>query len=86
MFPSHATQSVDDGRGGQIRTADLHVPNVARYRTALRPDFYSIISNSASRTLRANRAALRPVSDIIDGFNLYCKLVKEPDEVLCSDN
>ena len=86
MFSSHATQSVDDGRGGQIRTADLHVPNVARYQTALRPDFYAIISTSASRTLRANQAALRPDSDIIGGFNLYCKLVRELDEVLRSDN
>ena len=41
---------------------------------------------SASRTLRANQAALRPVSDIIDGFNLYCKMVRELDEVLYCDN
>ncbi len=32
---------------------------------------------SASRTLRANRAALRPDRDIIGGFNLYCKLIGE---------
>ncbi len=41
---------------------------------------------SASRTLRANQAALRPDSDIIGGFNLYCKLVRELDEILRSDN
>ncbi len=29
---------------------------------------------SASRTLRANRTALRPASIIIGGFNLNCKL------------
>ncbi len=32
---------------------------------------------SASRTLRANQAALRPDKDIIGGFNLYCKLIGE---------
>ena len=41
---------------------------------------------SASRTLRANQAALRPVSDIIGRFNLYCKLVRELGEVLYCDN
>ncbi|GAI10205.1 unnamed protein product, partial [marine sediment metagenome] len=41
---------------------------------------------SASRTLRANQAALRPDSDIIGGFNLYCKLERELDEILRSDN
>ena len=41
---------------------------------------------SASRTLRANQAALRPDSDIIGGFNLYCKLVRELDEILRSNN
>ncbi len=41
---------------------------------------------SASRTLRANQAALRPDSDIIGGFSLYCKLVRELDEILRSDN
>ncbi len=41
---------------------------------------------SASRTLRANLAALRPVSDIIGGFNPCCKLVREPGEVLYCDN
>ncbi len=41
---------------------------------------------SASRTLRANQAALRPDKDIIGRFNLYCKLVREPGEVLYSDN
>ncbi len=41
---------------------------------------------SASRTLRANQAALRPDKDIIGGFNLYCKLGREPGEVLHCDN
>lgn len=41
---------------------------------------------SASRTLRANQAALRPDNVIIGGFNLCCKLVREPSEVLHSDN
>lgn len=26
-------------RGGRIRTYDLHIPNVARYRATLHPDF-----------------------------------------------
>ena len=30
------------GRGGRIRTYDLHIPNVARYQATLHPD-YSII-------------------------------------------
>ncbi len=41
---------------------------------------------SASRTLRANQAALRPDKDIIGGLNLYCKLVREPGEILRFDN
>ena len=41
---------------------------------------------SASRTLRANQAALRPDSAIIGGFNLYCKLVGELGEILHCDN
>ncbi len=41
---------------------------------------------SASRTLRANQAALRPVSDIIGEFNLYCKLLGELGEILHCDN
>ena len=27
------------GRGGEIRTRDLYVPNVALYQAKLRPDF-----------------------------------------------
>ena len=41
---------------------------------------------SASRTLRANQAALRPDKGIIGGFNLYCKLEREPGEILYCDN
>ncbi len=29
---------LEDGRGGQIRTDDLYVPNVALYQAKLRPD------------------------------------------------
>ncbi len=43
-------------------------------------------TTSASRTLRANQAALRPDNDIIGGFNLYCKLERKLDEILRSDN
>lgn len=41
---------------------------------------------SASRTLRANQAALRPDKDIIGGFSRYCKLVGKLDEILHCDN
>ena len=40
---------------------------------------------SASRTLRANQAALRPASTIIGGFNILSK-DGELNEVLRSDN
>jgi hypothetical protein len=30
---------VENGRGGEIRTRDLYVPNVALYQAKLRPDF-----------------------------------------------
>jgi hypothetical protein len=33
-------QFVLSSRGDRIRTYDLHVPNVARYRAALRPEIY----------------------------------------------
>ena len=29
-----------NGRGGEIRTHDLYVPNVALYQAKLRPDFF----------------------------------------------
>ncbi len=41
---------------------------------------------SASRTLRANQAALRPDKDIIVCLDSSCKLERELGEVLHSDN
>ena len=41
---------------------------------------------SASRTLRANQAALRPARDIIGGFTLCCKLARKLNEILHCDN
>ena len=29
-------------RGGQIRTDDLHIPNVARYRATLHPELFAL--------------------------------------------
>lgn len=37
------------GRGYQIRTDDLTVPNRARYQTAPSPDPYKIISQKVGR-------------------------------------
>jgi hypothetical protein len=31
---------VENGRGGEIRTHDLYVPNVALYQAKLRPDIF----------------------------------------------
>ena len=33
--------NVKNGRGGEIRTHDLYVPNVALYQAKLRPDYFS---------------------------------------------
>ena len=46
------------GRGGRIRTYDLHIPNVARYRATLHPDFFRqhVVSiNSCKELLRRER-------------------------------
>lgn len=37
------TELKKDGRGGEIRTPDLLVPNQPRYQTALRPVFQNLI-------------------------------------------
>ncbi len=34
-----------NGRGGEIRTHDLYVPNVALYQAKLRPDISLFLSN-----------------------------------------
>ncbi len=31
---------MENGRGGEIRTRDLYVPNVALYQAKLRPDLF----------------------------------------------
>ena len=31
-----------NGRGGEIRTRDLYVPNVALYQAKLRPDIFTV--------------------------------------------
>src|SRR5580704_4888966 len=36
---SEARRAASNGRGGEIRTHDLYVPNVALYQAKLRPDF-----------------------------------------------
>ena len=33
-------RSIRNGRGGEIRTRDLYVPNVALYQAKLRPDIH----------------------------------------------
>ena len=56
------------GRGGQIGTAGLRVPNAARYQTALRPDVkknYVVNVNLSVPNAARYQAALRPASDII---------------------
>ena len=37
-------------RGGRIRTYDLHIPNVARYRATLHPDRYLLFINLNHQT------------------------------------
>jgi hypothetical protein len=42
-----------NGRGGEIRTRDLYVPNVALYQAKLRPDKNrSSLQNGGSKKLR----------------------------------
>ncbi len=36
-----ASLRLENGRGGEIRTHDLYVPNVALYQAKLRPDIFS---------------------------------------------
>ena len=38
--PTPLAATRKNGRGGEIRTHDLYVPNVALYQAKLRPDFF----------------------------------------------
>ena len=42
LAPTSAADGLwKNGRGGEIRTRDLYVPNVALYQAKLRPDYFS---------------------------------------------
>ena len=59
-----------NGRGGQIRTDDLYVPNVALYQAKLRPD---------NGHLRSNGSEMHGTSRLL----LKGKIFSDPDD---SDN
>ncbi len=61
-----------NGRGGEIRTRDLYVPNVALYQAKLRPDLYSSSHSmrlSCSRSRSANGGASRKLNSCSTRFN-----------------
>ena len=42
-------------RGGQIRTDDLHIPNVARYRATLHPEAQKILRVQIYNYFKSNK-------------------------------
>jgi hypothetical protein len=87
--PHFRVAKAENGRGGEIRTRDLYVPNVALYQAKLRPDFSREGRDSlrkvgvASRKeaairLRAKSRKYRLFSEICE---LYCEIEDARDVV-----
>ena len=52
------------GRGGQIRTDDLYVPNVALYQAKLRPDNIRLTAGKERLTNETGRAVANKIFEI----------------------
>src|SRR5262249_19044389 len=50
---------LEDGRGGEIRTHDLYVPDVALYQAKLRPDIVSAAFSTVGRRRKSYRTGHR---------------------------
>ena len=75
-----ALRQLRTGRGGEIRTHDLYVPNVALYQAKLRPDIFPSAHCAAESLKEQHRQRWRKQKKRIGGRYLICRLI------LCSEN